>query len=352
MVFEDLIIVRIFLVILSIVMISIIIKIQLRGRIGNQLFVVSIIFWIGVLIVSVQPSILDSVLNNTGLVNRAQFLFGISLSLVIYLLLLQTTKNKGLSTYFFRAIRNTAISNFEDSHKTDDPTQVLIIITAKNEEKTIGSVIDKINSFHFPFTYKILVVNDGSTDQTGKIAKEKNALVINHVYNLGVGAAVKTGLIISKIFKPEIVVNIDADGQHDPKYIPALISKIKEDNADLVYASRFSLQSKYDTSMTRLIGNKFYTKLVNKIAKTNLTDVTSGYRAVKNNKIDSILFKSESNFAIELVLRAAKNGLKIVEIPIEAIARKQGQSQFFKIERFFIYNFNVLTQIFNSFIKN
>jgi len=351
MVFEDLVTVRILLVILSIVMISIIIKIQVQGRIGNQFFVVSVIFWIGVLSVSAQPSILDSVLNNTGLVNRAQFLFGISLILVIYLLLVQITKNKGLSSNFFRAIRNTAISNFEESHKIDDPTQVLIIITANNEEKTIGSVIDKINSCHFPFTYKILVVNDGSTDQTGEIAKEKNAIVINHVYNLGIGAAVKTGLIVSKIFKPEIVVNIDADGQHDPKYIPVLISKIKEDNVDLVYASRFSLQSKYDTSVTRLIGNKFYTKLANKIAKTKLTDVTSGYRAVKSNKIDSILFKAESNFAIELVLRAAKNGLKIAEIPTEVKVRKEGQSQFFKIERFLVYNFNVLTQICNVFLK-
>ena len=350
MVLGDLLIVRIALVILSIILISILIKIKAGDRIGNQLFFIGIIFWGGILIISINPSTLDGVLNNTGLVNRSQFLFGISLILVTYLLLLQITKNKGLSSVFFNAIRNTAITNFEESHKRNENIQVLIVITAKNEEKTIGIVIDKINSHNFSFTYNILVVNDGSTDKTGKVVQEKKALMIDHVYNLGIGAAVKTGLIASKIFKPEIVINIDADGQHDPKYIPILISKIKEGN-DLVYGSRFASQSKYHTSTTRLVGNKFYTKLVNKIAKINLTDVTSGYRAITGEKIDSILFKSESNFAIELVLRAARNNLVISEIPIEANTRKEGRSQFFRIERFLIFNFNVLVQVFNVYFK-
>jgi len=172
--------------------------------------------------------------------------------------------------------------------------------------------------------------------------------VISHGTNLGIGAAIKTGFFVSKLLKPKIVINIDGDGQHDPTDIPKIISKIQDENYDLVYASRFLRTTDYEQSVTRKIGNKFYTNLVNRMTKLQLTDVTSGFRGVKFEKLNSILFASESNFAIELALRAAKNDLKVVEIPTEVTTREFGKPQFHKIENFIVYNFNVICQIINS----
>lgn len=342
---------RILLVIISLFVILIMIKVRRDQRIGFQFFVVMIIFWSSILIISSRPEILDSVLNTTGLVNRAQFLFSVSLLIIGYLLYNQVLKNRTAVTNLNRIIRKVALANFAQQIKNSENTQVVIILVAKDESATIGSVIDNIKSQNILESYKILVVNDGSEDDTEKIAKEKGAIVVNHYYNLGIGAANKTGYLACQKLNPKFVINIDADGQHNPKYIPQLISKIN-DGADLVIASRFAKESDYDTNKIRLAGNKFYTKLVNKLSKISITDVTSGYRAIRFDKIKSIYFNSETNFAIEYTLRAGKNGLKISEIPIQADTREFGQSQFHRIERFFVYNVNALNQIINAFYKD
>ncbi len=347
---SDFLIARWILVTISIIFISLLIKARINNRVGNQFFIIMIIFWSSILIISSRPEILDSVLDTTGLVNRAQFLFSVSLLIIGYLLYNQVLKNRTAVTNLNRIIRKVALANFAQQIKNSENTQVVIILVAKDESATIGSVIDNIKSQNISESYKILVVNDGSEDDTEKIAKEKGALVVNHFYNLGIGAANKTGYLACQKLNPKFVINIDSDGQHDPKYIPQIISKLKND--DLVYGSRFSKQSYYQTSIIRKIGNRFYTNLVNKISRINLTDVTSGYRGIKFERIKSIFFVSEKNFAIELALRAAKNKLKISEISTEAIPRKTGKSQFYKVERFLIYNINVLIQIYNAFSKN
>jgi len=344
---------KIFLMILSAVLIVVITKLRIQNRTGNQFFIVMIIFWSGVFVIALRPSILDSVLNSTGLVNRAQFLFSISLIIILYLLFTQAVKSKTTSQNLNRVIRELALTNFrKDLSITKGKTiDVIIIIVAKNEETSIGTVIDKIHSLSLPSTYRIIVVNDGSTDKTESIAQSKGALVISHYYNLGIGAVIKTGFLATKILNPKLVINIDGDGQHDPKYIPEIISKLKNGQADLVYASRFAKESNYETNVVRSVGNRFYTKMVNTIGKISLTDVTSGYRGIKFEKLDSIFFVSESNFAIELALRAGRAGLKIIEIPTIAETREFGLSQFHKIEKFLVYNLNAISQIFNAFFR-
>ena len=350
---DFLLIARVILVIVSLIIITSISLLKKQNRTGNQFFVIMVTFWFGVFIIGLKPEILDSVLNTTGLVNRSQFLLSVSLGVIIYLLYFQTRKTKRASLNLNTAIRKVALSNFkrEVKNSNDDIPHLIIIIVAKDEEKSIGKVIENIKSLNLPYSYKILVVNDGSTDSTEEIARSKGAMVINHVFNLGIGSATKTGFFAARFFKPEVVINIDADGQHNPKYIPEMISKIKNEGADLVYATRFAKDSKYKTTTVRTVGNKFYTKLVNKITKIKISDVTSGYRAMKLEKLNSIFFIAETNFAIELAIRAGRNGLKIMEIATEAKGRELGESQFHRIEKFLLYNWNALIQIFNAFYR-
>ena len=311
------------------------------------------IFWSGVLAVSAKPDLLNTVVNNTGLVNRSQFLLIFSITLILYLLVHQTRKNKTTSNNLNHIIRKIALEYFVKELKNFkiNSIDVIIVIVAKDEEKTIGKVIDNIKSQELLFSYNIIVVNDGSTDDTEKIVRSKGIFVATHHHNLGVGGANKTGYLASSYFEPKFIVNIDADGQHDPAYIISLVKKLEE-GYDLVYGTRFGKLSDYQTNTIRLIGNKFYTNLVNKIGRSSLTDVTSGYRALRTEKIDSIYYHAETNFAIELALRASKNKLKITEIPTKAMKRKYGQSQFYRIEKFITYNINALIQILNAYTKN
>ena len=339
--------------IISGIIIGALIKARKDQRTGNQFFVIMILFWSSVFIIAFRPEILDEIVNLTGLSNKAQILLIFSFAIIIYLLGIQLMKNQSISFNFHRIVRNSAISNFQQ-HIMDSITEQLdlvLVIAAKNESKTLGNVIDKIKSLSLPLKYKILVVNDGSTDDTPLIAKDKGALVVNHFQNLGVGGAIKTGYVASLFLKPEIVITIDADGQHDPKYILEIFSKMKNDKLDLVYASRFSTIN-YKTTVVRSIGNKFYTKLVNKLGKISITDVTTGYRGIKFEKLESIFFISENNFAMELAIRAGKSGLKIGEIPAKTLGRDFGSSQFHKIEQFFIYNINAIVQIINAFFRS
>jgi len=350
---DELLIPKIILVIISSGIIGLLTIARIKNRTGNQFFIIMIIFWSGVFLIAIRPELLDSVLNSTGLVNRSQFLFSVSIVIILYLLITQSLKSKTSSSNLSRVIRELALSNFRKdiSALNEKKTDLIIIIVAKNEEGTIGSVIDKIRSLSLPLTYQIIVVNDGSTDKTETIAEQKGALVVSHYYNLGIGAVVKTGFLAARLLKPEIVINIDGDGQHDPKYIPEIISKIKDSDVDLVYASRFAKESEYKTNVVRSVGNRSYTRLVNRLGKISLTDVTSGYRGMRFDKLDSIFFRAESNFAIELALRAGRAGLKIIEIPTIAETREFGASQFYKIERFFLYNFNAIVQIFAALFR-
>jgi len=349
---EELTLIRIGLMIISAVIIGAIVKARKDQRTGNQFFIVMILFWFAVFLSALRPEILDDIVEYTGLFNKSQVLLILSMVIIMYLLTIQLLKNKSISFNFHRVVRNAAISNFQQHtlNLNIDQLELMIVIAAKNESKTIGNVIDQINSLKLPYSYKILVVNDGSTDDTVLIAKKKGAFVINHFLNLGIGGATKTGYIGSLFFKPEIVITIDADGQHDPKYIPEIVSMIKSENIDLVYASRFSTID-YKTTMIRTVGNKFYTNLVNKLGKISITDVTTGYRGIRFEKIESVFFISETNFAIEFAIRAGRNGLKIGEIAAKTVSRDFGTSQFHKIEKFFVYNINAVIQIFNAFFR-
>lgn len=348
--FDFLLLGRIMLTIISIIVLGFIFKARLSNRLGNQFFSIMLIFWTGVIAIAIQPSLLDSVLNNTGFVNRAQFLLAISMGIIVYLLAIQTRKSKSSNESLNKVIRKIALDIFKKEYAEIQKSEVIILIAAKDEEKNIGYVIDNINKQKISKSYKILVVNDGSGDMTEKIVRDKRCLVVNHYHNLGVGGATKTGYLACSVLNPEIIITIDADGQHNPSHITEMIDKINE-GFDMVSGSRFAEGSTYESNTIRLVGNKFYTNLVNKLGKISITDVTSGYRALRADKMKSVYYNAETNFAIELVLRAAKNGLKITEIPTKAEIRIHGQSQLHRIEKFLGYNINAMIQIFNAYFR-
>jgi glycosyltransferase involved in cell wall biosynthesis len=162
---------------------------------------------------------------------------------------------------------------------------------------------------------KVIVVDDGSTDNTAKIAKLAGAQVISHFSNKGKGAALKTGFEAAK--ESEIIVTLDSDGQHNPKEIPKLITPIINGEADIVNGSRYINGNKKDTPSYRRIGQSILDKITNLGSGLNSTDSQSGFRAFARYTIPAFRF-SCTDFGIEseMLTDASNVGLRVKEVEI------------------------------------
>ena len=189
--------------------------------------------------------------------------------------------------------------------------KTILIIPAFNEEKAIGDVIEK----SFQYVDDILVVDDGSKDNTYEIVKNTDALIIRHETNLGKGVALRDAFNYIKNY--DIVVTIDGDGQHDPSEIPKLIKPIKEAKADLVNGSRYLDGFDDDTPAYRRVGQRVLDIATNITSGTSVTDSQSGFRAFKGDTIKYYRFR-DTGFGIEseMLADASENNLKIIEVPI------------------------------------
>jgi len=204
------------------------------------------------------------------------------------------------------------------------------VVPAYNEAGTISQVIEDT----FEYVDEVVVVDDGSTDGTPEIAREKGAVVIEHVFNTGVGGAVRTGYLYAVRAGFDFVVQIDADGQHDPSYIPDLLERAKE--SDMVIGSRYLNESFRDYPLIRQLGIRFFTVLVNRLGGLEISDVTSGFRVYRVRTLAEILHNSDRHWAIEQTLEAARLDHRIAEVSVEMPTRDEGRSQF-TLDTFVMY---------------
>ena len=193
-----------------------------------------------------------------------------------------------------------------------------IIIPAYNEEKNIAGLI-RIIKETIGESGKITVIDDASEDHTAEIAKESGANVIRHPYRIGNGACVKTGLRRSEA---DIVVCMDADGQHSPNDIPELLSQME--NFDMVIGSR-----DFSQLTSRDIANRLYNLFAGYVTLFKIQDLTSGFRAVKRREALKFLYLLPNSFSYPttLTLSFLKTGRTIKYIPIVSSARKSGKSK-------------------------
>lgn len=198
--------------------------------------------------------------------------------------------------------------------------KLFVIIPAYNEEKSIIEVINRIPSqIEGIVTIKIVVIDDGSTDNMVKLIKsETEARVISHECNKGVGAAFHTGINYVLKNKADIVVNIDADGQFDPVDIPKLIKPIMNNQVDFVTASRF-IDSSIVPNMTNLKkwGNKQVSRLVSLMTGRKFYDVSCGFRAYNKEALLNLNLFGQFTYVQETFLELYFKNLRIKEIPIK-----------------------------------
>lgn len=207
--------------------------------------------------------------------------------------------------------------------------RAVIILPALNESQAIKQVLATLpKKIKGTSRLQVLVVDDGSTDATAAIAKSKDAILVQHLLNRGLGAAIKTGLQWAKRETCDIAITFDSDGQHDPDDIEKVVKPILLKKADLVIGSRF--KKNQDIPKDRIIINwlaNFATFLMFGVFST---DSQSGLRAFSKKAIDLIDFKADRmEFSSEILVEAKRNNLKVIEVPIKAIytnySRTKGQ---------------------------
>ena len=197
-------------------------------------------------------------------------------------------------------------------------TEVSIIIPAYNEAETIGDLVLRIKSFHPDI--EIIVVNDGSTDDTAVIARNAGAHVHSHPYNIGNGAAIKTGI---RIAKGDFLVFMDGDNQHNPEDIEKMLEYFPD--YDMVVGAR---SNGNQASWGRTFGNTAYNWLASYVAKFYIPDLTSGFRAIKANIARNFLsmLPNTYSYPTTLTLCVLRSGRSVKYLPINVLKRETGKS--------------------------
>jgi glycosyltransferase involved in cell wall biosynthesis len=196
--------------------------------------------------------------------------------------------------------------------------KVTVIIPVFNEAEIIGMLVQKIRE-RYP-EYRVIVINDGSRDNTAEAAASAGAEVFNHPYNIGNGAAIKSGI---RIADGDIFVFMDGDGQHDPEDIEKLLQYIP--HFDMVVGAR-SFQD--NSSVGRALGNQVYNWLASYVAKFNIQDLTSGFRAVKADVARNFLYMLPNTYSYPttLTLGVLRSGWSVKYEPIHVKNRQTGKS--------------------------
>ncbi len=197
--------------------------------------------------------------------------------------------------------------------------KLIILIPAYNEEDAIGSVINKIPDDIFGIDEKeIVVINDGSSDNTASNSKGAGAQVFSHQENKGVGIAFRTGIEQSLIRKADLVVTIDGDGQFNPSDISELIKPVIKKEADFVTASRFLKKEfiPFNMPKIKIWGNKIVSRIVSFLVGKKFYDVTCGFRAYSKEAILNLNLFGDFTYTQETFLDLSFKQLKIKEIPI------------------------------------
>jgi glycosyltransferase involved in cell wall biosynthesis len=218
--------------------------------------------------------------------------------------------------------------------------RVLAIIPAHNEASNLSIVIEDLRG-QFVLS-DILVVNDASSDETERAARNLGVRVLSLPFNLGIGGAVQTGLKYAEDEGYDIAVQFDGDGQHIAQEIPSLLAPVLEGQADMVVGSRYLEDRGYKTPLFRRMGMVFSVWLTSAVIRQKLTDITSGFRAWNSAAIKVFAQDYPMSFAgVESSITAHYCGLRLVEVPAHFRARFGGKSSI-NFWRSFYYPFKTV----------
>jgi glycosyltransferase involved in cell wall biosynthesis len=202
--------------------------------------------------------------------------------------------------------------------------RVLVIMPAWNEAEAVGNTVREVLATNS--RYDVLVVNDGSTDNTPAEAAAAGATVLNLPFNLGVGGAMRAGFKYARRMGYAQVIQVDSDGQHDPRSIDEVLAGLK--HADISIGARFADRGDYKVKGPRKWAMLLLAKVISSLARTRLTDVTSGFRAANERAVSQYLDHYPAEYlgdTIDSLVVAIRSGCTVTQVPVEMRARQGGK---------------------------
>lgn len=203
--------------------------------------------------------------------------------------------------------------------------RVLVILPAWNEQEALPGVLDDLIEA-LPWV-DVLVVNDGSTDRTGTVARRGRTLVLDLPINLGVGGAMRAGYKYARAKGYDVAVQLDADGQHDPREVRRLLETMLDERADVVIGARFAGEGTYSVRGPRRWAMRLLSVVLSKVAGTRLTDTTSGFKASNRRAIELFAREYPAEYlgdTVESLVISARSGLRIRQVGVSMCPRAGG----------------------------
>ena len=228
---------------------------------------------------------------------------------------------------------------------------VLVLIPAYNEARAIGTTIERVRQV-MPAA-DLLVVNDGSRDDTAAVAAAAGAVVISHAFNMGYGVTIQTGYKYALEQGYDYLVQLDGDGQHDPAFIPQMLAPVVADATDFALGSRFLDLNSYRPSFSRRLAILFFRKLVSVLIGREITDPTSGYQAFNREVIRFFctdVFPCDYPDA-DMLITLNLAGFRIREVPVRMFANAAGTSMHSGIKPLY-YMFKMCLSILVTLLRN
>jgi glycosyltransferase involved in cell wall biosynthesis len=228
--------------------------------------------------------------------------------------------------------------------------KVLVLIPAYNEEARIGEVVRQVRDV-CP-DYRVVVVNDGSQDETARVAARAGADVISHPFNMGYGVAIQTGYKFGIRHGYDFLVQIDGDGQHDPAFIAPLLAPVVAGSCDLALGSRFLGVGSYEPPLSRRLGMAFFRQLVSMVTGIRITDVTSGFQAFNREVMHFFateVFPCDYPDA-DLLITLHRAGFRLGEVPVRMLPRASGKSMHSGMKPLY-YMFKMLLSILVTLLR-
>jgi len=298
-------------------------------RLRNGDWLLATVFASGLIWISANPNILNGFLAlfsfESGGGGR---LIGLLLfsSFTLYLLLfLSLSRTSALEHTMDRLVRELAKREFR---RTDAAASapIFIVIPAYNEGENIASVLATMPANVCGLPTKVIVVVDGATDNTAWVVADQEHAAVSYVINRGGGSALRAGYELAMEAGAQVVVTLDADGQHVAEEIPRLVAPILDDTADLVNGSRV-LGTYEQDSQVRAVGVVLFNWLISMLTMRRITDCSNGFRAIRVSALGQLDLRQRQFHTSELLLEAIKRGLRVVEVPITVRRRAGGASK-------------------------
>lgn len=307
------------------------IVIAARRRSQGKLTRGGLLLWLTVggviVLLSIVPSLGDPIASLFGLENRL-FAVLVASVLVLSVLLLRTrTRVETLEERFGELVRNIAVAEFtQGQDRPDHRPTIAVVMAAFNEEEAIGGVLSEMPREVEGYRVEPIVVVDGGDDDTAGVVKRAGYLVATHPVNRGQGDALRTGFKVALLRGSDIVVTMDADGQHRPDQLGDLVKPLVTGEFDYVQGSRF-LGAYDDAGGARDRGIRLFSALINFLSDAGITDCTNGFRAITADKLVLLRLEEDRFSAAEIIMESARMGLRMTEIPIHIRSRTHGESK-------------------------